>query len=52
MKKWSEVLNDWENGNCPLMPTNMNSPFIWRTSVLNNKKDLIYKEEYLKTIDY
>lgn len=52
MKKWSEVLNDWENGIIPLMPINTNmkamSPFIWRTSVMNNKKDLVYKEEFLE----
>ena len=47
-KKWKEVLDNWENGNIPKMPDNIKKPFIWRTSAINNKKDLPYKEEFIE----
>lgn len=48
-KTWNSVLEDWINGNYPKMPKNINKPFLFRTSVINSKIDLPYKEEY--TID-
>lgn len=45
---WSYVLNQWENGSYPIIPKNINNPFIWRTSVINSKKDLPYKEEFIE----
>ena len=30
------------------MPSNITKPFLWRTSVINNKVDLPYKEEYVE----
>ena len=45
-KKWSEILNDWENGNYPKMPQNIKKPFLWRTSVINKNNDLICKQEF------
>ena len=46
MKTWKEVLVEWDKGNYPKMPLNIKKPFLWRTSVINNKVDLQYKEEY------
>ena len=46
--KWSEVLSEWESGNYPEIPKNIKSPYFWRTSVLSNKKDLVYKEEFVE----
>ena len=46
--KWSEVLSQWESGNYPEIPKNIKSPYFWRTSVLSNKKDLVYKEEFVE----
>ena len=46
--KWSEVLLQWESGNYPKIPSNIKSPYFWRTSVQSNKKDLVYKEEFIE----
>ena len=46
--KWSKVLSQWELGNYPKIPDNIKSPFFWRTSVQSNKKDLVYKEEFIE----
>ena len=46
--KWSEVLSLWESGNYPEIPKNIKLPYFWRTSVLSNKKDLVYKEEFVE----
>ena len=46
--KWSEVLSQWESGNYRKIPSNIKSPYFWRTSVLNSKRDLEYKEEFLE----
>ena len=46
--KWSEVLSQWESGNYPKVPKNIKSPYFWRTSVQSNKKDLVYKEEFIE----
>jgi len=46
IKKWSIILNEWENGNYPKMPEHIKNPFLFRTSVINNTIDLPYKEEY------
>lgn len=46
MKTWKEVLLEWENGNYPKMPLNIKKPFLWRTSVISNKEDLPYIEEF------
>ena len=50
--KWSEVLSQWESGNYPKVPKEIKSPYFWRTSVQSNKKDLPYKEEFLKMKDF
>ena len=46
--KWSEILSQWESGNYPKVPKNIKSPYFWRTSVQSNKKDLVYKEEFIE----
>jgi len=41
-------LSQWESGNYPTVPKNIKSPYFWRTSVQSNKKDLVYKEEFIE----
>lgn len=50
MKRWNQVLEEWENGNYPKLPSNIKKPFLWRTSVINNKINKKYKEEFLEDI--
>ena len=50
MKRWNQVLEEWENGNHPKLPTNIKKPFLWRTSVINSKVNKKYKEEFLEDI--
>jgi hypothetical protein len=46
LKKWEDVLNNWENGNYPQIPLHIKKPFVWRTSVINKDVDLPFKEEF------
>merc|ERR1711935_567011 len=48
MKSWSEVIDDWSNGEYPKLPKNIKKPFIWRTSVINQNIDLPYYEEFIE----
>lgn len=48
MKRWNQVLTEWETGNYPKIPNNIKKPFFWRTSVVKKNKDSIYKEEFLE----
>ena len=48
MKKWNQVLTEWDTGHYPKIPNNVKKPFIWRTSVIKRNKDSIYKEEFLE----
>ena len=41
--KWSSILKKWESGEFPQIPNNIKEPFLWRTSAINNKKDLDFK---------
>ena len=50
MKKWNCVLKNWENGTHLEKPDNIKKPFMWRTSVINHKLDLPYKEESTEDI--
>lgn len=48
---WRYVLDEWSQGNYPIIPKYINKPFIWRTSVLNynyKKTNLPYKEEFIE----
>ena len=47
MKTWNEVLNEWENGDFLILPEYIKKPFIWRTSMINSKQDLNYKDEFI-----
>ena len=47
-KNWSVVLDEWENGGYPKIPSHIKNPFLWRTSVINNNLDLPYKEEHIE----
>lgn len=47
MKTWNQVLDEWENGIFLRIPSDIKSAFIWRTSVINSKKDLEYKDEFI-----
>jgi hypothetical protein len=47
-KNWSVVLDEWENGDYPKIPSHIKNPFLWRTSVINNNLDLPYKEEHIE----
>lgn len=46
--KWSQVFDEWVNGNYPKIPSNINKPFFWRTSVIDNSVDLPYHEEFIE----
>ena len=43
---WKEILQNWENGNYPKLPKNINKPFLWRTSPINKEQTTIFKEEF------
>lgn len=46
--KWDKILEKWESGDIPIMPTQIKKPFIWRTSVISSKKNLTYREEFIE----
>ena len=48
--KWSSILKKWESGEFPQIPNNIKEPFLWRTSAINNKKDLDFKQEFTEDI--
>ena len=43
---WKQVLQNWDDGNYPKLPENINKPFLWRTSAINKDESTIFKEEF------
>ena len=48
--KWSQILNDWENGNYFMYPQNITQKFQWNTSVIKNQNS-DFKEDFQENPD-
>lgn len=45
---WTEIFQKWNAGDIPKIPYNIDKPFLWRTSAINNKKNTFYREEFFE----
>ena len=45
---WSEKLRDWKSGRIPTLSSGLDCAFIWKTSPISSKRDLVYKETVKK----
>ena len=42
--QWKDILNNWKNNKPLKYPKNINTPFLWRTSVINNMESNFIQE--------